>query len=110
MRRTNADKPPYLSLCLIIRNCAATLEQCLVSIRKRAPEAEIVCVDTCSRDDSGIDVFFEKKDWNRERTDDEISTLLAGEGLKLEFIDEHPLSPFRGKIRIRSELQDEVNP
>src|SRR5229473_606453 len=82
-----APELPYLSFCLIIRNCASTLEACLQSIRERAPDAEIICVDTCSRDDSGTDVFFDKATW-KEITDAEVETKLASAGLKLLFIDE----------------------
>ena len=41
---------PYLSWCLVVRNCEATLEATLKSLRERTPEAEIVIVDTCSSD------------------------------------------------------------
>ena len=50
MKRT-AEGRPFLSWCLIVRNCAKTLEACLTSVRERTPEAEIVIVDTCSSDD-----------------------------------------------------------
>lgn len=49
MKRTGEGKP-YLSVALIVRNASETLEACLKSIRERAPEAEIVVVDTCSND------------------------------------------------------------
>lgn len=59
MKRQNRDKVPYLSVCLIVRNCECSLpgglERCLQSIRERTPDAEIVVVDTMSSDD-GIDV------------------------------------------------------
>jgi glycosyltransferase involved in cell wall biosynthesis/SAM-dependent methyltransferase len=41
---------PYLSFCLVVRNCERTLEATLKSIRERTPKAEIVIVDTCSTD------------------------------------------------------------
>ncbi|MBP6479850.1 MAG: methyltransferase domain-containing protein [Pseudomonadales bacterium] len=49
--------PPTLSVALIVRNAAATLEPALQSIRARVPDAEIVVVDTMSSDFAvGIDV------------------------------------------------------
>lgn len=58
-RRRDPDWKPYLSVCLIARNCEKTLpgwlEHCFESILARAPGAEIVVVDTLSTD-SGIDV------------------------------------------------------
>lgn len=55
MKRTDAGKP-YLSWCLIVRNCEkmlpGALEKCLQSIRTRTPQAEIVIVDTCSSDEN----------------------------------------------------------
>src|SRR4030067_1128645 len=42
---------PFLSWCLIARNCAKTLEATLKSLRERTPEAEIVVVDTMSGDE-----------------------------------------------------------
>lgn len=75
MKRT-LTTPPLLSFCLIARNCAATVETTLKSIRERAPEAEIVVVDTCSSDETPsicqryADVWEEYKGpngtWNRE--------------------------------------------
>lgn len=44
------EAQPYLSFALIVRNAADTLEPCLRSLRDRAPDAEIVVVDTCSGD------------------------------------------------------------
>lgn len=49
MKRT-AEGQPSLSVCLISRNSAATLEACLKSVRERVPQAEIVVVDTMSSD------------------------------------------------------------
>lgn len=49
MKRTSTEAP-YLSWCLTVRNCEATLEATLRSIRERTPQAEIVVIDTCSRD------------------------------------------------------------
>src|SRR3972149_2887832 len=46
----DAYKRPFLSWCLIARNCAKTLEATLKSLRERTPEAEIVVVDTMSGD------------------------------------------------------------
>lgn len=51
MKRSSNDAP-FLSWCLIVRNCERTLEACLRSLRARTPEAEIVVVDTCSSDDT----------------------------------------------------------
>lgn len=51
MKRTSTEKP-FLSFCMIVRNAERTLEDCLKSVRARAPEAEIVIVDTCSSDRS----------------------------------------------------------
>jgi len=51
MKRTSTE-PPYLSFYLMVRNSSKTIEGCLKSIRERAPEAEIVVVDTCSSDDT----------------------------------------------------------
>src|SRR3972149_11895666 len=47
----DAYKRPFLSWCLIARNCAKTLEATLKSLRERTPEAEIVVVDTMSGDE-----------------------------------------------------------
>ncbi len=51
MKRSGEGKP-YLSVCLIVRNASETLEACLKSIRERAPDCELVIVDTCSSDSS----------------------------------------------------------
>jgi glycosyltransferase involved in cell wall biosynthesis/2-polyprenyl-3-methyl-5-hydroxy-6-metoxy-1,4-benzoquinol methylase len=74
-RRTESG-PPYLSWCLVVRNCADTLETTLRSLRERTPEAEIVVVDTMSSDDTPhiarpyADVWTEYRgprgDWDRE--------------------------------------------
>lgn len=80
MKRTNPESNPYLSFCLIVRNCEKTLpgifEQCLQSLRKVAPEAEVVVVDTMSSDETPAiaqkyaDVFAEYRgpdgNWDRE--------------------------------------------
>lgn len=80
MKRTRPEVPPYLSFCLIVRNCEKTLpgvfEKCLQSIRKIAPDAELVVVDTMSSDETPdiakryADVFAEYRgprgDWTRE--------------------------------------------
>lgn len=60
----------YLSFCLIVRNAAATLERTLKSLRKRAPNAEIVIVDTMSND-AGIDFWFDKAEVLSRLTDAE---------------------------------------
>jgi len=79
VKRT-ATGVPYLSFCLIVRNCEKTLpgvlEQCLQSVRARAPQAEIVIVDTRSSDATPevaqryADVYEEYKgprgDWTKE--------------------------------------------
>jgi tetratricopeptide (TPR) repeat protein len=49
MKRSSPDRP-YLSWCLVVRNCERTLEATLKSLRERTPQAEIVVVDTCSSD------------------------------------------------------------
>lgn len=49
MKRSSTE-PPYLSWCLVVRNCEKTLEATLRSIRERTPQTEVVVVDTCSRD------------------------------------------------------------
>ena len=74
-KRTEEGKP-YLSWCLIARNCEDTIEACLQSIRKRTPQAEIVVVDTMSNDQTAeiakryADVWVEykgpKDSWTRE--------------------------------------------
>ncbi len=76
MKRTQTDTPPTLSWCLIARNCAATVEATLKSLRERTPEAEIVVVDTMSSDATPeicqryADVWEEYRgpnnDWTRE--------------------------------------------
>ena len=43
---------PVLSWCLVVRNASALLDQCLASVRERTPNAEIVVVDTMSRDNT----------------------------------------------------------
>jgi len=88
MKRLSPDQPPYLSFCLIIRNCASTLEYTLKSIRDRAPDAEIVCVDTCSSDDSGLDIEIAKDAWSEKISDEEVATRLESVQLKLLFIEE----------------------
>ena len=50
VRKRTSREVPYLSWCLVVRNCEKTLEATLRSIRDRTPEAEIVVVDTCSSD------------------------------------------------------------
>lgn len=58
MKRSSSEAP-YLSVCIIARNCELSLpggfRKCLVSVRARVPDAEIVVVDTMSNDD---DLFF----------------------------------------------------
>lgn len=49
MKRT-ATEAPYLSFCMVVRNCEKTLEETLKSIRDRSPQCELVIVDTCSSD------------------------------------------------------------
>lgn len=49
MKRTEEGQP-FLSWCLIARNCEKTIEATLKSIRERTPQAEIVIVDTMSSD------------------------------------------------------------
>ena len=80
MKRTNPAEKPYLSFCLIVRNCELTLpgslENCLKSVRAVAPDAEIVVVDTMSSDATPeiarryADVFVEytgpRGAWTRE--------------------------------------------
>lgn len=95
MRRANPADKPFLSYCLIVRNAAATLERTLRSIRTRAPNAEIVIVDTCSRDDSGMDFVFARvgSPWgaaepNQRWTDAELDTALDKIGLKRLFLYE----------------------
>ena len=75
--RRQTDWNPYLSICLIVRNCERTLpgglQACFESIKERAPDAEIVVVDTLSSDDTAkvskqfADVYVEYKgprgDW-----------------------------------------------
>ncbi len=56
MLRTSVGQPA-LSVCLIVRNAAATLEACLKSVRERVPDAEIVVVDTMSGDYDPADIF-----------------------------------------------------
>ncbi len=51
---------PFLSWCLIARNCAKTLEATLKSLRERTPEAEIIVVDTMSGDDGETVKIAEK--------------------------------------------------
>lgn len=75
MKRTTTDDP-FLSWCIVGRNCAATVEDTLRTIRERTPEAEIVYLDTMSRDESPeiakryADVFQEwsgpRGDWDRD--------------------------------------------
>lgn len=75
MRRTEKGVPT-LSWCMIVRNAEATLETTLKSIRERTPQAEIVIVDTMSRDRSPeiakkyADVWHEWRgpngDWDRD--------------------------------------------
>lgn len=48
--RQNPTEPAYLSWCLVVRNCEATLEATLKSLRALTPDAELVVVDTCSSD------------------------------------------------------------
>lgn len=56
MRRTDKGTP-YLSWAMSIRNSdPVLLEGTLKSIRERTPEAEIVIVDNCSREQATIDV------------------------------------------------------
>lgn len=50
MKRVDPSKPPVLSVCIIARNCADTVETTLKSVRERAPNAEVVIVDTMSSD------------------------------------------------------------
>ena len=89
MKRRDVTVPPYLSWGLIVRNCAATLERCLTSVRQRTPNAEIVVVDTCSRDDSGVDVAFARSSW-REIDDSALRGLLETEDLDLVHLDVPP--------------------
>lgn len=60
MKRRNPEVPPYLSMCLIVRDSERRLpgglEACLQSIRNRAPDAEIVIVDTMSSDERTIEI------------------------------------------------------
>lgn len=53
MKRSGNTRP-YLSWCMIVRNCEeklpGALEKCLQSLRARTPDAEIVIVDTMSSD------------------------------------------------------------
>lgn len=94
MKRHDPTSPVYLSFCLIVRHAAQTLEYALRSIRERAPDSEIVVVDTCSSDDSGLDVFFDLKSWKEKQfSDAEVQTRLDGAGLKLLFVDEHAAGP-----------------
>ena len=51
---------PFLSWCIIARNCAKTLEETLKSLRERTPDAEIVVVDTMSGDDGATMKIAEK--------------------------------------------------
>jgi 2-polyprenyl-3-methyl-5-hydroxy-6-metoxy-1,4-benzoquinol methylase/glycosyltransferase involved in cell wall biosynthesis len=55
-----AATKPFLSWCLIVRNCEKTLDTCLRSIRDRTPDAEVVIVDTCSSD-GGMTVDIARK-------------------------------------------------
>ena len=50
--KRSAQGTPYLSWCIISRNSETTVEATLKSLRERTPNAEIVVVDTCSRDSS----------------------------------------------------------
>lgn len=50
MKRTSTSQP-YLSACMSVRNSdPVLLENALKSVRARAPQCEIVIVDTCSND------------------------------------------------------------
>ena len=51
-RQDTADGDPYLSVCVVGRNCEKTVEAMLKSVRERMPQAEVVYVDTCSNDGS----------------------------------------------------------
>jgi glycosyltransferase involved in cell wall biosynthesis len=62
MPQRNPATPPRISVCLVVRNAASTLEKTLLSVRARAPDAEIVIVDTLS-DDAGIDIRVSKDEF-----------------------------------------------
>jgi glycosyltransferase involved in cell wall biosynthesis len=74
-KRTESGTPT-LSVCMIARNCASTICATLKSIRERAPQAEIVIVDTMSSDetpeiakryaDKWVEWAGPKGDWTRD--------------------------------------------
>lgn len=75
MRRTDTGIPA-LSICITVRNSESTFEATLKSVRERAPQAEIVVVDTMSSDSTPeiakkyADVYQEyrgpKGDWDKD--------------------------------------------
>lgn len=90
MPKRTSSAPPRISVCLVVRNAASTLERCLQSVRKRAPEAEIVIVDTLS-DDAGIDIRVPKAEFVASATDAEKQDLHTAVENRLKVLGFTPL-------------------